>query len=199
MPGLEPQELYDSDSDDDDDDDVPPLETMQHEEYDSSDSELDSGSVPDLLSDSDDESKIPELVDHPFDLDSDKSEDEWDSDDSEGKPDKDDVVNSGVIVDSREKPEDLRNSEVSNNSEEDSEAPTLVESGDSIASESKASEGSNFDFEFTGEEYREALRIICNLNDIFIIPELEGVNPSDEKKVHIVSAPKIASVTPRNW
>ena len=47
MPGLEPQELYDSDSDDDDDD-VPPLSMMQHEEYDSSDSESDSGSVPKL-------------------------------------------------------------------------------------------------------------------------------------------------------
>ena len=33
-----------------------------------------------------------------------------------------------------------------------------------------------------------------------IVPEVEeGVTPSDKKKVDIVSAPKIASVTPRNW
>ena len=38
MPGLEPQELYNSDSDEDDDD-VPPLSMMQHKEYNSSDSE----------------------------------------------------------------------------------------------------------------------------------------------------------------
>ena len=93
------------------------------------------------------------------------------------------------------------NSGVSDNSDNGSEAPDLVEPGDSNDSESEANKGSNFDYEFTGEEYREALQIVCNLNDIFIVPELEeGVTPSDEKKVDIVSAPKIAFVTPPwNW
>ena len=66
--------------------------------------------------------------------------------------------------------------EDNDNSYDESEAPDLLEPGDSDDSESKASESS------TGEEYREALRIVCNLNDIFIVPELEeGVIPSNEE------------------
>ena len=134
MPGLEPQEIYDSDSDDDE---VPPLSLMRHEENYSSDSDSEKDSVPDL------------------DLD--------------------------------------------DNSDNESEALDLLEPEDSDDSKSEMSEGSNlFDCEFSGEEYREVLQIMFNLNNRrFIVPELEeGVIASNKHKVEIVSNPKIATNTP---
>ena len=51
--------------------------------------------------------------------------------------------------------------------------PDLLDPEDSAVSESEASKGSDFDCNFTGEEYQEASQIVCNLNDRFIVPELE--------------------------
>ena len=60
-------------------------------------------------------------------------------------------MNLGVNVNSKDKSEDLVNSGVSEDSNDGSEAPDLLESGDSNVTKFEASKGSNFDYEFTEE------------------------------------------------
>jgi hypothetical protein len=53
--------------------------------------------------------------------------------------------------------------------------------------------------DYSIEEYREALKIVCNLNDRFIVPELEdGVIASNEHEVKIVNPLEAQKVT-KDW